>query len=67
MTATVKWFNDRKGFGFAETPDGKSVFCHYSDVEATGYKSLKEDDVIVFDLYEDTPGFYKARNIKLKE
>ena len=38
ITGTVKWFNNSKGFGFLGQGDGPDVFCHYSGIEADGYK-----------------------------
>lgn len=52
MVATVKWFNDSKGYGFAETEDGEIVFCHWSQIKMDGYKTLKQGQKIRFDSYE---------------
>jgi CspA family cold shock protein len=53
---TVKWFNDRKGFGFIEQENGPDVFVHHSGINAAGFKSLKEGDQVTFDIKEGPKG-----------
>jgi CspA family cold shock protein len=62
-TGTVKWFNDSKGFGFI-TPDGggDDVFAHFSAINSKGFKSLKENQRVSFDVV-DGPKGKQASNI----
>ena len=53
---TVKWFNNAKGFGFLGRESGADVFCHYSAIMGDGYKSLKEGDIVSFDVVQGTKG-----------
>ena len=46
----VKWFNEKKGFGFIEQQDGDDVFVHFSAINGTGFKTLDEGDSVAFDV-----------------
>ena len=59
---TVKWFNDAKGFGFITKEDGGDVFVHFSDIQASGFKSLAEGQEVTFDVV-DSPKGPKAANV----
>lgn len=49
--ATVKWFNAQKGYGFLVDSETKEdVFCHYSQIQMEGFKSLHEDDMVTYEL-----------------
>jgi len=45
-TGTVKWFSDKKGFGFIKLDDGQEAFVHHSEIEGEGFRSLEEGDKV---------------------
>jgi len=53
---TVKWFDDRKGYGFIEQEDGPDVFVHHTGISGNGFKSLREGDRVTFDIEEGKKG-----------
>lgn len=55
-TGTVKWFNDAKGFGFIERPNGSDVFVHYSAISAEGFRSLSEGQQVEFEVVQGQKG-----------
>jgi CspA family cold shock protein len=59
----VKWFNDRKGYGFISQDDGNDVFVHFSSIEASGYKTLSEGDKVDFEIEESDRG-PEAKHVK---
>jgi CspA family cold shock protein len=64
QTGTVKWFDDGKGFGFI-TPDGggKDLFAHFSEIKASGFKTLAEAQRVQFEVTQGKKGL-QASNIR---
>ena len=60
---TVKWFSERKGYGFIEQENGKDVFVHYSSVDMPGFKTLIEGERVSFEMEEGDRGPV-AKNVK---
>lgn len=61
---TVKWFDNKKGFGFIEPDDsGEDVFVHYSAVEMEGFKTLEEGDRVTFEVSQGEKGL-RAINVR---
>ncbi len=64
-TGTVKWFNDKKGFGFISQEEGDDVFVHHTSIQGEGFKTLAEGDKVEFELVEDQKGFKASNVVKL--
>ncbi len=56
MRGKVKWFNDKKGYGFIAQEGGRDVFVHFSNVKGEGYKSLAEGQEVEFDIVDGPKG-----------
>ena len=61
-TGTVKWFNEKKGFGFITREGGDDLFAHFSEIQGDGFKTLTENQKVEFEVMNDDKGD-KATNI----
>ena len=59
----VKWFDNKKGFGFIAQNAGQDVFVHHSSIVGSGYKTLNEGEEVVFDIVSSDRGL-KAENVQ---
>jgi CspA family cold shock protein len=59
---SVKWFNEKKGFGFISREDGNDVFVHYSAIKRDGFKVLYEGDEVEFEVTQGPKGL-QATNV----
>lgn len=60
----VKWFNERKGYGFIQQDTGPDVFVHYSSIQSTGFKTLADGQRVSFDVEENERGPV-AKNVNI--
>ncbi len=61
-TGRVKWFNEKKGYGFIEREGEKDLFVHHSDIQGKGFKNLHEGQMVEYDVAEGEKG-PKAVNV----
>jgi CspA family cold shock protein len=59
----VKWFNDKKGYGFIKQEDGRDLFVHFSSIDMPGFKTLAEGDQVFFEV-EETERGPQAKNVR---
>ncbi|MBU1148122.1 MAG: cold-shock protein [Candidatus Omnitrophica bacterium] len=59
----VKWFDNKKGYGFITPEDGKDVFVHHTAIQGDGYKTLAEGQDVEFDIVQGPKG-EQAANVK---
>ncbi len=64
-TGSVKWFNNTKGFGFITQGGEDDIFVHYSQIEGEGYKSLKQGEVVEFELRRGPKGLHAAQVLRI--
>ncbi len=62
VKGTVKWFNEKKGFGFLSREDGSDVFVHHTSIQAEGFKTLREGQEVEFEV-QDGPKGPQAVNV----
>ena len=60
---TVKWFNEKKGYGFIQQEGGADVFVHFSAIQGDGFKTLAEGQVVEFEIIQDAKGA-RAQNVQ---
>lgn len=65
MTGVVKWFDERKGFGFITSEDGQDIFVHYTSIQAEGFKNLNEGDEVEFEINKTDRGPQASNVVKL--
>lgn len=64
QNGTVKWFNEEKGFGFISNDDGSGdVFVHFSAIQVTGFKTLKEGQRVSYNVEQDPKNSQKLRAV----
>jgi len=64
IKGTVKWFNEKKGFGFLSQEDGDDVFVHYSSIQSSGFKNLDEGQSVEFEV-QDGPKGLQAVDVRV--
>jgi CspA family cold shock protein len=62
----VKWFNDKKGYGFIEQEGGEDVFVHFSAIQGAGYRTIAENDMVEFEIIEGPKGKQAANVTKVE-
>ncbi|HHW98697.1 MAG TPA: cold-shock protein [Firmicutes bacterium] len=65
MIGTVKWFNQKKGYGFITSEGNEDVFVHFSAIQGEGFKTLDEGQQVEFEVVDGPRGPQAANVVKL--
>ncbi len=66
LEGKVKWFDNKKGYGFISREDGEDVFVHFSSIESDGFRTLQEGQSVTFEITNGDKG-PQASNVKFTE
>ncbi len=66
LEGKVKWFDNKKGYGFISRDDGEDVFVHFSSIESDGFRTLQEGQSVTFEITNGDKG-PQASNVKFSE
>lgn len=61
----VKWFNDKKGYGFITMDNGEDIFVHYTAISGEGYRTLKQGDEVEFEIVHSKKGLQASKVVKI--
>ena len=64
VKGTVKWFDERKGFGFITSESGEDIFVHHSSIQGEGFKTLAEGQKVSFDITKGPKGDQASNVVK---
>jgi CspA family cold shock protein len=62
---TVRWYDDCKGYGFITPESGPDLFVHFRSIQASGFKSLKEGQRVIFAVTQGQNGILQAENVQV--
>lgn len=65
INGRVKWFNDMKGYGFIERDEGPDVFVHFSAIQSEGFRTLKPNDQVEFDVQDGPKGSQASKVVRV--
>ena len=63
---TVKWFDNKKGFGFIKQEEGEDVFVHYTAIQGDGFKTLEQDEKVTFEITQGPKGLQASNVLKVE-